>query len=336
MDLIRTWFIKGRGKVNDTTVISSQYFIKNNCISAGWGIDSVNNFYDYKTKWMEIPYVISERKKWGNQGIHHLFESVKKGDFVWTRLDGIYYVAVIPDDPVNLFYRDDSKEAREYDCQIQLRNINWVKVGTEEKVPGSVSAFTMNRNSLVKVDNQEVKYTIDSNHTLTSFISSTYLSSNNIKKEFSNRKLILNLLGSSGLEDIIALWLFDKYKYVVIPSTNKISTQKYEFVMFDGGNWPDYSNKRIYIQTKNGDNDLNVSDYLELIDNDNDEVWLVSRLGKIKLLDDSENIDTIIRISGKKYEITKYKIDEIVEFIFDERNKNIIPDFIKKCIDYFI
>jgi len=47
-------------------------------------------------------------QKWGYQGVHHLFESIKKGDYLWTRLDGEYYVAQIPDNPIELFNVDYS------------------------------------------------------------------------------------------------------------------------------------------------------------------------------------------------------------------------------------
>lgn len=336
--MIRTWNAKGRGKVDNITVISSEYFIENNCISCGWAgpyftyKDYVIDFQSYKEKWIEL---YSPNQNWNNQGVHHLFESVQKGDYIWTRLNGVYYVAEVPDNPINLFHIDDSERAIQYDCVIQLKNIQWVKCGTEESVPGSVSTFTSNRNSLVRVDNSE---TCLNGFTATSLFTNIILHPDN-KLYIQDRRMILNLIGPSGFEDIVALWLYDKYNYVVIPSTNKKSTQTYEFVLLNGAKINDeyVSRKRVYIQAKNGSVNLNLKDYIHLLENANDELWLITSGGKIYDLHGHEESQKILRYIRLDKEIGKEEFDiiDLVDFVFNPSKNAILPNQVIFLTSFF-
>jgi hypothetical protein len=332
-----TWKFKGRGMYGNETVNSSKYFISNNCVSCGWGNPALQNkqfvvdFSTYKDKWCEM---YEHVKKWGYQGIHHLFESVKEGDFVWTRLDGVYYVARIPNDPIALFYLDYSDEAIKHDCVVQLKNIKWVKCGTEESVLGSVSSYTSNRNSLVRVDKRE---SIQNGFTATSIFSSEIINPDN-KQLIKDRKMILNFLGFSGFEDLIAIWLFDKYNYFVIPSTNKMSTQKYEFVLVDGTrvNGHYNSNKRIYLQAKNGQVNLNIKDYLHLMVENGDEVWLATSGGTIYQLDeDIQHQIVCCKKTNDSYELKFFEIAELIDFVFNKEKQTILPKGIQALVSLF-
>lgn len=160
MDEIKrnSWYIKGRAEHDEGGMVPSDFFIKNNCISAGWGPSRpVFNFEDYRNQWHNDRKTRNQEKNWNNQSVHYLFELIKKGDYVWTRYEGKYYVAVIPDDPKELFHYDDSELASKSDCVVQVKNILWVYAGTEEAVPGSVSSFSKNRNSIVRIDKHETK-----------------------------------------------------------------------------------------------------------------------------------------------------------------------------------
>lgn len=329
--MVNTWLVKGRGNYQTKRVISSKYFIENNCVSGGWGdpatnySESVNDFYSYRDKWNEM---YKYKKNWKNQGIYHLFETVKIGDFLWTRLEGVYYVAEVKANPLDLFYIDDSPEAIMYDCVVQLKDIEWKKCGTEESVPGSISTFSRNRNSIFKVDTKE---TVEDGYSLTSLFSKKVLYPNT-KALFTDKNMILYLIGYSGLEDIVALWLYDKYNYVTIPSTNKTSTEKYEFVLVDGSkNNNDYvDTKKIYIQTKNGKNTLNFKDYEDLISNTKNELWLVSSRGQVlDSFNDSIN-NNIVRYNIVNNIVNReiHQINEIISFIFDKKKEALLPQSI--------
>jgi hypothetical protein len=333
-----TWKVKGKGMYDGERVFSSEYFIKNNCVSCGWGDPALQNrdyvvdFITYKEKWLEM---YSHERKWGYQGIHHLFESLQKGDFLWTRLDGAYYVAKIPSDPILLFHLDYSPEASKYDSVVQLKNIKWVKCGTEESAPGSVSSFTNNRNSLVRIDKRE---SLQNGMTATSMFSNRVIDPDN-QDLILDRRMILNFLGPSGFEDLIAIWLFDRFNYFVIPSTNKKSTQKYEFVMLDGSKENGhYSNKkRIYLQAKNGEVDLNIKDYLNLLEQSGDEVWLATSNGKVNNLDGKSQQNQIVRLWQNKdsYDYQSFNLEELINFVFDDAKRSILPDSIMTLMTFF-
>jgi len=335
---VRTWKAKGKGG-GSQKVNSYDYFLKNNIVSCGWsfpdvpGREKISSLKEYEDFWEKQIKKEGGKSNWKRQGVHQLFDVVKKGDFIWTRKDGIYYVAEVKKEPTELFKFDTSSDAVEYDCSAQLTDIKWIRVGTEEDVPGSVSVYTKNRSAICKVDNRDNEIVLDGErYTTTSVISALFagtLNSDDINNL--NRLDLFNLLGYSEVEDLVALWLYNKYGYVVIPSTNKIGTEKYEFVLIDttkNKNNEYDSSRRIYIQVKNGNVNLSSSKYTDLIKSKNEEVWLVTTLGHID--DDIENKIKRLNFGGSE---EKYGINELLDFAFDIENKNIIPNSIYRWIE---
>jgi len=331
--IVRTWIVKGKNG-GDHNLNSYEYFIEEGCISCGFSFEDVperqniKDLDDYKKFWKKNT---DSNKNWNKQGIHQLLDNLEKGDFVWTRKDGEYYVAEIPDEPKNLFFFDKGEESKKYDSSAQIKNLKWNKVGKEDSVPGSISTYS--RGAMVKADNREGFCTINGlKYTATSVFSA--ICTGSLQKEALDypmkKKDIFNLLHYSSVEDLVALWLYDKFNYVVIPSTNKISTQKYEFVLLDGSrdNGIYNRNRKVFIQVKNGKVNLNSEDYISLIESDNQEVWLITTIGKI---DNEENVH-IKKVYKKDSKIAeeKYNIDELINFIFDSKKQNIIPENVKR------
>lgn len=342
--IIRTWKIKGKGGGNHD-INAYDFFVENNCISCGWsfpdetGRDEIKTFEDYRSFWDKKISEKGWKSKWNNQGVHQLFDNVQAGDYVWTRKAGEYYVTQIPADPKELFFFDNSLEAASYDCSVQLKGIEWIKVGKEDDVPGSVSVRTRNRMPICKIDNGESTIEVAKNeYTTTSLVSA--IASNNLVlnqvEKFSNKKDLFRLIGYSQAEDVVALWLYDKFNYVAVPSTNKIGTQKYEFALMDGtknrnGN---YSNsKKVYIQVKNGAVDLRSEDYIPLLTASNEELWLVTTNGHI------DNESTQIRKYSKNDEdeiVTEdFELNELLSFVFNPNKINLLPNNIKRWLDFF-
>lgn len=187
----------------------------------------------------------------------------------------------------------------------------------------------------MRVDRRE---SFQDSFTATSLFSSKIV---NLDKQvlIKNKNMILNFLGPSGFKDLIAIWLYDRFNYTVIPSTNKKSTQKYEFVLVDGskenGNY--IGIKRIYLQAKNGDVDLKTKDYIHLLEKPGDEVWLVTSGGKVINLDGSEQKTKIVRLNKveQSYECITYDIKELVDFMFDESKHAILPDSTLTLLTFF-
>ncbi len=320
---IHAWKIKGKGG-SDHDIKSYEFFIKNHCVSCGWsfpnvpGREKINTFEDYKEFWNKQIKENHWNSKWGYQSVHQLFENVRKGDFIWVRCNGIYYVAEIPDKPKNLFHFDVGEIASSFDCSAMLTDINWMPVGKEDAVPGSVSTYTHNRRAITKVDNHETTLET-SQYTATSYYSAILLNKTNLlpPKMIHTRSSLFNLIGYAAAEDLVALWLYDQFNYVVIPSTNKIGTQRYEFVLVDvSKKQGSYKKRRIYIQVKNGTTSLKSNDYTSLLSNKNEELWLVTTAGSI----DSDKSKKIVQyyLDDSRNLIEKnYSINKLLDFAFD-------------------
>lgn len=330
-NVARTWFAKGSSGM--TGKRASQYFIDNNCVACGWSMEGVeqrenidNNLEDYRKVWAEE---YGKNRKWGYQGVKQLFDNLKRGDYIWTRNEGIYYLAKVKDTTESLFCFDTSQEALDSDCSARLENIEWKRIGTEESVPGSVSTFSRNRRSLIRLDNHDE--VIDGMTSLSRFSAS--LLGEEIDFLIREKKDIFKYLDPNNVEDLCALWLFKTYGYIVIPSTNKLSTEKYEFVLVD----PESTDQKlIYVQVKNGKAEINPYEYKELLRNELDELWIFATRGNIKSIDKNSNVIQIGKYklkSDKFYLDTKHSIDDLVSFTKDKSNRNIIPKNISRWID---
>ena len=150
-----------------------------------------------------------------------------------------------------------------------------------------------------------------------------------INKIENNIENFYSLLSPTECEDLLYFYLYDKYRYVAIPSTNKIETQNYEFVMLS----PDNRDEKIYIQVKNGyskKTDLYLENFYEL----DGIVYLLTTGGKIY---DKEN--KIIKISFKDsgfqiigsteknkkiYAINPEALYEFAKESYKNKNKNIL------------
>lgn len=322
----RSYFNKAKaGEHHD--IQQAAFFREKRIVSAGWsmgGETNYNSFGEFKKDFQR------KNENWNKQSVHYLFDNLNKDDYIWILDEGIYYVAQVPDDPKNLFQYTNSAEFLKYDAAAYIKNIDWHEVGTEENVPGSVStAKGRLRAAFQRIDNQDGQYEYENDkYTITSLIAKQVISKK-IKKFPLRKQDIFSLIGAIGLEDLVAMWLFETHQYVVIPSTNKIGTQKYEYVMIDGTK---KTNKKIYVQTKNGDVDLSTKEFEHLISNKmQNEVWLLTTQGKINNRPDLK----FVKISGDNRKITPYKIEELLEFIFDLKNLNILPPMVSTWLDFF-
>lgn len=334
------WKLKGKGGEGHN-LHSYDYFIKHHCAACGWSFDPmkrtkpIKTFDDYKQFFENH----SGEHIWNRQGIHTLFDRVKAGDFLWVRKDGVYYVAKVPAEPKELFYFDASCEAYDYDCAPQLRRIEWREVGTEEEVPGSISTYTANKQSISQVDKQEDKIN-KTEYTPTALFSAIQFHEEKhyLGKATLSKSDLWRFLDYKAVEDLASLWLYDKYKYVTIPSTSKISTQKYEFVLIDGTiHNKSRSAKRVYIQVKNGDVDLDLGTYENLLSKDSDEVWLFSTRGHITMNKKQKSSIVCCRRDETKpngYSSDVFKIHDLLDFAFDENVSPILPASITTWVEY--
>jgi hypothetical protein len=123
-------------------------------------------------------------------------------------------------------------------------------------------------------------------------------------------KNFYSMLSPSDCEDLLCMWLHQKYGYVCIPSTNKIATPLYECVLIDPQN-----GEHIYIQVKNGNVDIDADDYANL----HGATWLLTTGGEIRHANKHANI----KIADPR---------ELFEFAISDESSNILPPGIKAWI----
>ncbi len=255
--------------------------LKNGIMAMGWSINEtpVENhcgkltFEEYKKLYGNKNGNEADNNKTVNSNVCHLAESIKEDDLVWMRYEGLYYLGRVKEDSKWQYVCD--KEAVEYDAFNQRTDIDWNKIGDESQIIGAISTSLIRGKTLQKihkegacdfskwiynrVTNQEYYKDINYTSTIGTFFSS---------------------ITPYGCEDLLCLWLYSKFGYVVIPSTCKPSTQTYECVLVDPK-----TGKHVYPQVKNGKQPLYAKDFAHF----DGDVWLLSTKGEV-FADESKNI----------------------------------------------
>ena len=253
-------------------------------------------------------------RKYGLYKINHkkrlvaidMLRKVKKGDYIWMRDNGIYYLGRVNENS-NFMYNCD-KDALDFDAANQITGVKWERIGDESQVPGAVATAFIRGRTIQRINKDYM------------FEYAEYaFGGKPLVLEHSNREFLQQLfydcLSPNDCEDLVCLYLYDKANYIAIPSTNKIATELYECVLVNPIN-----GKLAYPQVKKGNKELNINDYIELIkDHPNKEVYLFTSEGKVQ---GDTHIDNIHSISPDElYSWAKEKI---------EGNSCLIPEGIVK------
>ena len=149
----------------------------------------------------------------------------------------------------------------------QFTDIEWHEIGTESEIPGRILIAFYQREALIEIDE---KFVVDISQILYNKKDNYYNIDNKIKN---NKENFYDLLSPYDCEDLLYFYLYHKFKYVVIPSTNKTNTQNYEFEMVN----PKNRNEKIYIQVKNGEVNIEINNYK----NFGGEIYLLTTRGNV-------------------------------------------------------
>ena len=300
---------------HDSTKIG-ELFIKNHIVAVGWAIKSNDknlNFStsDWDTYKNNYENIDKNAKLKVDGSVKRLATEIKTGDLIWMRVEGIYYIAKVLGDSKWEYIAD--KAETDLDINNQRKNIFWYKVGDEDSVPGKVCTAFIQGTAFRRIKGEGVKQFSQMKYNELCDDKANKFAPINASL---NQDSFFEMLQSYDVEDLVALWLYKEKGYVCVPSTNKLSTQKYEYVLLD----PKVKDKRIYVQVKNGTVDLDANDYDELA-HGNNEVYLFTTKGKV------------LNIAGKTH-IFKIDVDDIYTFAINPKNSNLIPNRIKSWIRY--
>lgn len=318
------WRLHANTDSDDKKKISG-YMLEKNIMAIGWSLK--DSHLEETIKEEDMDRVCKERnelktivdydkfcykykiyKNGVNANVIRFTREIEEGDLVWIRHDGIYYLGRFGSESTVGYY--PSKENLENDACIQISNINWVPIGDESAVPGSVTTALISRLTFCRISMEGVeefsKFIYDK-ATGENFYGDKELTFNQIN--------FYNYISPTDCEDLLCMYLYKKYGYLVIPSTNKKSTELYECVLLDPK-----TGKNIFIQVKKGNdknNNIDVRDYLHL----DGDVYLLSTSGNINNYDEKyENIKIV-------------DPDELFNYITDNEFQNYLPQSIKYWIE---
>ena len=302
----------------------SKYCLDNDVAALGWSIkdDHIKNYnpeaiieIQEKRKNIEdINQYYDVVRTYGLYGINRkkrliavdMLTEVEKGDYIWMRDNGIYYLGHVTEKSEYIYNSDD--DALDFDAANQITEVKWERIGDESQVPGAVATAFIRGRTIQRI-NKDYMF----EYAEYAFWGKPLILENS-KEEFL-QQLFYDCLSPNDCEDLVCLYLYDRKGYVTIPSTNKIATELYECVLVDPLN-----GKLAYPQVKKGNIELNSNDYIELIkEHPNKEVYLFTSEGKVQ---DNTHIENIYSISPDElYSWVKEKI---------EGNSFLIPEGIVK------
>lgn len=317
------WRLQTRTDSEDGKKIS-KYCLKHKVAALGWSIkddhikkynpEAIIEIQEKRKQIKTIDGYYDVVRTYGLYGIKKdkslsaidMLKEVEKGDYIWMRDNGIYYLGHVGN---NLRYKYNFRnKALEHDAANQIKGVLWKPIGDESQVPGVIATAFIRGRTLQRVKKAYM-------YEYASFIYNGTPLALNIKSSESLKQLFYDCLSPSDCEDLVCLYLYDKSNYIAIPSTNKIATELYECVLVNPLN-----GKLAYPQVKKGNKELNPNDYIELIkDQPNKEVYLFTSEG---MVEGDAHIDNIHSISSDElYSWVKEKI---------EKNSFLIPEGIVK------
>lgn len=292
----------------------SEYCLNNSVAALGWSLDRLSEAERNNIKTFD-EYLNQGRAYYKKElSCPKRFHNVEIGDLIWLRHKGIYSLGRVSENTKWQFNTSD--EATKIDACNQLTNIKWYNslpysnnLFDEASVPGAISTSFILGSAFEKIHKsgvQEYSCLLYDKLAGTNYYPNITLE---LKEE-----CFYSLLSTDDCEDLLCLWLYKKYGYICIPSTDKKGTQTYECVLIDPKN-----GNHIYIQVKKGNDDLDTDDYKDL----KGEVWLLTTNGKIFN-------------SGKNQNVKEASSKELFDFAFSKESDNILSDSIKTWAEFLV
>lgn len=265
------------------------FCINNSIIGVGWCFRENGNLYTPK----DIDDAIRiGREYYDSRGCTTALNALKEiepDDLIWTRNEGIYYICRVTS---KWKYSNDEEHRKEDVCNFV--DVEFVKVGTIDKVPGRITNCFRARSSIQRIHDEKKIMTNITRDLYNRLTKQNYYETKTYSKEE-----IFDLLQPEDVEEVVSLYLQIQKNYLVYTSTNKLDTQKYEFVCVarDGSHY-------CYPQVKTGGIALDGSQYKSLTEHGN----------KVYLFATSENYTNV---NGD--DIISIPREELLEFMYKYR-----------------
>jgi hypothetical protein len=255
--------------------------LENSYSGLGWGI------WDHEglagISWSEY-----EEHGRANSNVRR-FHDAAVGTLLWTRQrNGNYWLGVVEGE---WEYRDE-QQARDLDL-FNVRPTRWEQVGTEGKVPGRVVNAFRSRWTLQKIHD-------DAAREYTRRLHEKLFEGRSDFEPADAETVIKSLLGPEDLEDLVAVYLQDRYAYLVVSRLRSTPGYEYELRTRDGGD-------TAVASVKSGETHVD----LDLLPSDT--------------VDASYGYAVCEKYDGQRHDrFTEIKTDELAEFMRSRRE--VLPE----------
>ena len=262
----------------------SKYCLDNDVAALGWSIkdDHIKNYnpeaiIEKRKNIEDINQYYDVVRTYGLYGINRkkrliavdMLTEVEKGDYIWMRDNGIYYLGHVTEKSEYIYNSDE--DALDFDAANQITEVKWERIGDESQVPGAVATAFIRGRTIQRI-NKDYMF----EYAEYAFLGKPLILENS-KEEFL-QQLFYDCLSPNDCEDLVCLYLYDRKGYVTIPSTNKIATELYECVLVNPKN-----GMLAYPQVKKGHVPLDFNNYIDLVNNQKrkKEVYLFTSEGVV-------------------------------------------------------
>lgn len=290
----------------------AQYCIDHNIAAMGWSLRSKSDTERQSIKDDFNKFKAFAIEEYGGSSsfssVIRFHDEVQVNDLIWTRVHGRYYLARVKQESKWEFIADN--KTVNMDLSNQRLNIEWHLVSDcsdESTVPGAITTALIRGSTFQRIRKEGMaEY---------SMLLYNHVAKDGFKydaKLTPDKGTFFNLLQPSDLEDILCMWLYKEQGYLCIPSTNKLSTQLYECVLFH----PEKPGINVYIQVKKGQDHIDASQYKSL----SGEKYLLTTEGTVANLDLNDNSIHVV------------DPEEIFAFCMDVKNQNYLPEKIRTWV----
>ena len=231
-----------------------EFCLKHNVLGVGWRLCNEGE-EPYVPKDIEDCEVVGREYYPGQRGFVTAIRAMgamELDDLIWTRHEGVYYLCRVR----GKWYHKVDPENLEKDLE-NLVDVEFVKVGTQENVPGKVVNCFRPSSTI-----QRIWHTGSLNMSM--FLYNALTNTNTYSVTPPSADEIFDMLHPDDVEEIVGLYLQLEKNYILYTSTNKLDTPKYEIVGIarDGSHL-------CYTQVKTGNVALDGNDYRDLASNEN-------------------------------------------------------------------
>ena len=197
----------------------SKYCLDNDVAALGWSIkdDHIKNYnpeaiieIQEKRKNIEdINQYYDVVRTYGLYGINRkkrliavdMLTEVEKGDYIWMRDNGIYYLGHVTEKSEYIYNSDD--DALDFDAANQITEVKWERIGDESQVPGAVATAFIRGRTIQRI-NKDYMF----EYAEYAFWGKPLILENS-KEEFL-QQLFYDCLSPNDCEDLVCLYLYDR------------------------------------------------------------------------------------------------------------------------------